>query len=228
MPNFTALLQSPTMTFRISFTAFLCFLLFSLPGSGQSAWKLHSDKDGIQVYTQNVSSSPFKALKTVCNIETSLSRLAAVLLDVKNTKDWVYATKVCSLLKQTTPSELYYYSEVSLPWPASNRDFIIRIAITQNPVTKALTVVAENKPAYIPGKKSIVRIQESAAHWLITPLADGMVKVEYTMQVDPGGLLPAWLVNMFVAKGPYQTFVKLREQVKKPIYDDIKLGFIKD
>ncbi len=216
------------MAFKISIAAFFFLLLFSHRGWSQAAWKLHSDKDGIQVYTQNVSNSPFKALKTVCNIETSLSRLAAVLLDVKNTKDWVYATKVCSLLKQTTPAELYYYSEVSLPWPASNRDFIIRIAITQNPITKALTVIAENKPAYVPGKKNIVRIQQSEAHWLITPLANGMVKVEYTMQVDPGGLLPAWLVNMFVAKGPYQTFVKLREQVKKPIYNDIHLSFIKD
>ena len=195
---------------------------------GQSAWKLHSDKDGIQIYTKTVSNSAFKALKTVCTVETSLSRLAAVLLDVKNTKDWVYATKVCSLLKQASPAELYYYSEVSLPWPASNRDFIIRIAVSQDPATKALTVIAENKPAYIPGKKNIVRIQQSEAHWLITPQANGMVKVEYTMQVDPGGLLPAWLVNMFVSKGPYQTFVKLREQVKKPIYNNIHLGFIKD
>ena len=195
---------------------------------GQSAWKLHSDKDGIQIYTKTVSNSAFKALKTVCTVETSLSRLAAVLLDVKNTKDWVYATKVCSLIKQVNPAELYYYSEVSLPWPASNRDFIIHIAVSQDPATKVLTVIAENKPAYIPGKKNIVRIQQSGAHWLITPQANGMVKVEYTMQVDPGGLLPAWLVNMFVSKGPYQTFVKLREQVKKPIYNNIHLGFIKD
>ena len=48
------------------------------------------------------------------------------------------------------------------------------------------------------------------------------------MQVDPSGLLPAWLVNMFVSKGPYQTLKMLREQVKKPMYDNIQLGFIKD
>ncbi len=216
------------MPLKFYIPAFLFLTLCSFSAIAQSDWKLHSSKDGIQVYTKNVPKSPFKALKTVCNIETSLSRLTAVLLDVKNTKDWVYATRVCSLLKQTSPSELFYYSEVSLPWPASNRDFIIRIAVSQDPKTKALTVIAENKPDYVPGKKGIVRIQQSEAHWLITPLANGFVKVEYTMAVDPGGLLPAWLVNMFVSKGPYQTFVKLREQVKKPMYNNIRLGFIKD
>ncbi len=216
------------MRFR-RFLPLLFFVLLITPGRAQQKkWKLNSDKDGIQVYTANVPNSAFHALKAVCTIETSLTRLTAVLLDVKNTKDWVYATKICKLLKQTSPAELYYYSEVSLPWPASNRDFIIRIAVSQNPATKVLKVIAENKPDYIPAKKNLVRIRESAADWVITPLPNGLVRVEYVMQVDPGGLLPAWLVNMFVSRGPYQTFKGLREQVKKPIYDQLRLGFIKD
>lgn len=216
------------MPLKICFASLVFLLFFASGAMAQSAWKLHSERDGIAVYTKNVPNSPFKALKAVCVIETTLTRLTAVLLDVKNTKDWVYATKVCSLLKQTSPSELYYYSEVGLPWPASNRDFIIRIAVVQDAKTKALTLIAENKPDYVPAKKGVVRIRESEAHWLITPLGNGTVKVEYTMAVDPGGLLPAWLVNLFVSKGPYQTFVQLRKQVKKPIYDNVHFSFIKD
>jgi hypothetical protein len=216
------------MPFKSSAASFFIYLLCCLPAPVQAQWKLHSDRDGIQVYTKSVPNSPFKALKTICNVETSLTRLTAVLLDVKNTKDWVYATKVCKLLKQTSPSQLYYYSEVSLPWPASNRDFIIRISVTQDPKTKALTVLAENQPDYVPAQKNIVRIRQSEAYWLITPLPKGLVRVEYTMQVDPSGLLPAWLVNMFVSKGPYQTLKMLREQVKKPMYNEVQLAFIKD
>jgi hypothetical protein len=226
--TFAGSIQPPVMPFKISTVYFFLCLLFSLPATVQAQWKLHSDRDGIQVYTKSVPNSPFKALKTICNVETSLTRLTAVLLDVKNTKDWVYATKICKLLKQTSPSELYYYSEVSLPWPASNRDFIIRISVTQDPKTKALTVIAENQPDYVPAQKNIVRIRQSEAYWLITPLPMGLVRVEYTMQVDPSGLLPAWLVNMFVSKGPYQTLKMLREQVKKPMYNNVQLAFIKD
>ena len=76
--------------------------------------------------------------------------------------------------------------------------------------------------------KDIVRIQESYSKWVITPLQNGQVKIEYELRVDPGGKVPVWLINMFATKGPFETFKKLREQVKKPFYSHISLPFIKD
>jgi hypothetical protein len=144
-------------------------------------------------------------------------------MDVKTTKEWVYGTEVCTLLKQMSPGDLIYYSEVDLPWPASNRDFIIRITLTQDPLTKVVTIKAENKPQYVPEKKGVVRIQRSSGLWHLTPMDNGLVKVEYTLQVDPGGMIPAWLVNMVASTGPYQSFIGLRKQVKKEKYNDAHL-----
>lgn len=194
----------------------------------EKGWKLHSEKDGIQVFTQPVSNSAFKAVKAVGVVEASLSRIAYVLMDVKTTKEWVYGTKVCTLLKQMTPSDLIYYSEVDLPWPASNRDFIIRITLTQDPKTRVMTIVAENMPTYISEKNGIIRIQRSSGLWHITPIDANHVKVEYTLQVDPGGWIPAWLVNMVASTGPYQSFIGLRKQVNKEKYKDARLQGIID
>lgn len=210
----------------------LVFFGLLLTGSGvlcqEKGWKLYSEKDGIQVFTQPVSNSAFKAVKAVGVVETSMSRIAYVLMDVKTTKEWVYGTKVCSLLKQMTPADLIYYSEVDLPWPASNRDFIIRITLTQEPKTKLMTIVAENMPKYISEKNGIIRIQRSSGLWHIIPIDANHVRVEYTLQVDPGGWIPAWLVNMVASTGPYQSFVGLRKQVKKEKYRDMKLPGIID
>lgn len=194
----------------------------------QKAWKLHSEKDGIQVFTQPVSNSPFRAVKAVGVVETSLSRLAYVLMDVKTTKEWVYGTKECVLLKEMTPADLIYYAEVDLPWPVTNRDFIIRITLTQDPRTKALTIIAENKPKYVAEKDGIIRIQRSSGIWHITPIDAQHVRVEYTLQVDPGGIIPAWLVNMVASTGPYQSFIGLRKQVKKEKYNNARLPGIID
>lgn len=191
-------------------------------------WKLHSEKDGVQVFTQAVPNSAFRAVKAVGLVEASLSTLAYVLMDVKTTREWLYGTKVCTLLKQMTPSDLIYYSEVDLPWPASNRDFIIRITLTQDPGTKAMTIVAENMPKYVPEKNGIVRIQRSSGLWHITPVDKEHVRVEYTLQVDPGGLIPAWLVNMVASTGPYQSFIGMRKQVKKAKYNEAHLPGILD
>lgn len=203
-------------------------VLISSNAFSQSDWELKLNKDGIKVYTKNLDNSPYKAVKTVCTVDASLSRLTAVLLDISSTKDWVYATKTCTVLRQTSPSELFYHSELDIPWPASNRDFVVRLWVTQDERTKAVSVLGENRPAYIPQKKNVVRIQQSYSKWLITPLANGQAQIEYVLEVNPGGSVPAWLINMFATKGPYESFQKLRLQVKKNIYDKVQLPFVKD
>ncbi|HLO82456.1 MAG TPA: START domain-containing protein [Chitinophagaceae bacterium] len=194
----------------------------------QKTWKLISEKDGIYVYTQNLENSKFKAVRAVCTVDCGITRLSYVLMDVSNTRDWVYATKVCKLLKKMSPTDIFYYSEVELPWPVSNRDFIIRITLTQDPKTKIARIVAENHPEYVPEKKNVVRIPKSSGNWILTPLSDGRTKVEYIIHVDPGGSVPAWMVNMLADVGPHSSFSKLKKEVLKEKYNNVKLDGIQD
>ena len=202
--------------------------LISIEAAAQHEWKLNTNKDGIKVFTSLPENSPFKAVKTIGNVETNMSQLAMVLMDVSNTEDWVYGAKNPKLLKQFTPTDLIYYAEAALPWPMSNRDFIIRITMTQDPTTKVVTMLTENMPKYVPEKKGIVRIQRSSGIWKLSPVEKGVIKVEYTLQVDPGGLIPAWLVNLFATTGPYQSLKALRKEVKLAKYQHVKLAGISD
>ncbi len=194
----------------------------------QDFWELKQNKEGIKVYTKNTANSSFKAIKTVCTIPATPMVLTAVLLDINSSTEWVYATKKAVLLKQPSPDELYYYSEIDVPWPVLNRDFIVRLKVTQDERTKVVTIVADNQPAYLPENKNIIRVPRSDSKWVIEPLPNNQVKIEYILQADPGGTVPAWLINMFATKGPYESFRNLREQVKKPIYQQAKLAFIKN
>jgi len=213
------------MTYR---TGFIIILLFWGPSllRAQDDWRLKTDKDGIAVYTKLFPDSKFKAIRVDVELDATLSQLVAVILDVNTGAEWVYSTKSSVLLKQVSPSELYYYSEVSIPWPAANRDFIAQLKAVQDPHTKVVTIYGPVFPDYLPEKKDIVRVRHSEGKWVITPVGSHHVKVEYTLRADPGGDLPAWLVNMFVTKGPYESFRKLKEQLKKPVYVNAKLSFI--
>jgi len=64
--------------------------------------------------------------------------------------------------------------------------------------------------------------------WLIDPAPGNTLKIDYTLQLDPGGSIPAWLVNMFIANGPVETFRRLKKQIQKPVYVNAHLPFIKD
>lgn len=209
-------------------TLVLLFLITLTIAKAEEPWKLSSDKEGVKVYTRHVPDSKIKAIRVECQLNASASQIVAVLLDIKGSIDWVYHTKSVNLIKQVSPSELYYYSEVSVPWPVHNRDFIAHIKVTQNPTTKVVTVDAPCLSDMVPLKDGIVRIEHSVGKWVITPVDATHVKVDYTLHADPGGSVPAWLLNMFITQGPSESFKKLKVQLQKPAYKNIKLDYITD
>jgi hypothetical protein len=207
----------------------ISFLLLKITiVSAQAGWKFKTEKDGIKVYTSTVSTSKFKAIKVECELNATASQMIKVLLDVSNGPEWLDHTKLCTLIKQVSPSELYYYSEVNIPWPIQHRDFVAHLTVRQNPDNKVVTVDGPAVSGLVPIKEGIVRVRSSKSLWIITPIAKGVVKVLYTLQVDPGGYVPAWLVNLLAGEGPLKSFEGLKLQLKKPIYQNAELSFIKD
>jgi hypothetical protein len=206
----------------------LLLITTSLTASAQYNWALKSDKDGIKIYSSAVANSKLKALRIECNYQSTLTQMVAALLDLKTRPEWIYHTKSIHLVKQVSPSELFYYSEINLPWPAQNRDFVAHLITTQDENTKVVTMDGPVAPTMVPEKDGIVRVKSSLSKWLIFPLSKNEVKVEYTIQLDPGGAIPAWLTNMFASEGPTQSFKALRLQLKKPEYRSASVPFIKN
>lgn len=203
-------------------------VFFFIAGSAWSQeWKLKDEKDGIRVYTRTVSNSDIKAIKVECHVEATLSQLAAVILDIPASDEWVYATKYCRVQKIISPAEFIYHSEVEVPWPASNRDFVVRVKVDQDSLTKKMTVAGENLPKYLSEQPGVVRIMHTVSKWTVTPQGNNL-NIEFVLHVDPGGSIPAWLINLFASRGPMETFLNLRTQVKKPEYKDASFSFLVD
>jgi len=210
-------------------SAFLILLFFLFANAyAQETWKLHTEKDGVKVFTKSILTSKIKALKIETTINASASELVNVLLDIDREKEWVYNTKSCVVVKRVSQSDLYYYSEVMLPWPAQNRDFIAHIMVSQNPATKVVTIDAPCVSGFVAEKPGVVRIVQSTGKWIIIPISKKQVKIEYTLAVDPAGSIPAWLVNLVASQGPLETFKMLKIQLQKPEYKNVRLPYITD
>ena len=201
-------------------------LLVSISLTAQS-WELKNEEEGIKVYTRRVENSDIKAIKVECTIEATLSQLTAVLLDIPASDEWVYATKFCRVQKTISSSELIYHSEIDVPWPANNRDFIVRMKLKQDSITKKLTVDGENLPHYLNEQEDVVRIMHTESNWTVTP-RNKYLDIVFTLHVHPGGSIPAWLVNLFATRGPLETFRNLRSQVNKPEYKEASFSFLVD
>jgi hypothetical protein len=208
---------------KIFFIAVLMILKL-LPALGQSEWTLRAEKDGIKVYSILMPDSKIKAIKVIGDFNAAPGQVVALLMDVNTSPQWVYHLKSSWIIKQVSPGELYYYAEVNLPWPAANRDFVAHLTVIQNPDTKAVTIDGPAVPGFVPIKKGVVRIDNSVGKWIITPLEEGWIQVEYSIHVDPGGSLPSWLVNMFATEAPMRIFKNMRVQLQKPAYRNINLA----
>ncbi|WP_229208718.1 START domain-containing protein [Dyadobacter luticola] len=191
----------------------------------QDNWKLVTKKEEITVYSQEVPGSKIKALRVECVVDVPLMQVAALLLDVEGGTDWVYKTKSCTMIRKVSPTEMYYHSEIDLPWPLDNRDFVAHVKASQNPVSKVITIEGPVVSGMVPEKKGIVRVSDSKGHWVVSPLSPGKSKIQYWLHTDPGGSIPAWAVNAFAAEGPIESFKKLKEQVKLPKYRNVKFSF---
>lgn len=210
-------------------TLLLLFALFFFsPLFSQSGWSLKKDKEGIKVYTENVGDSRFKMVKVECTMDASLSQLASLLLHAENLPQWVLSTKKAYVVKRISASEVYYYCEMNTPWPISRRDMVIELSVSQDSVTKIMTVHADNIDKIIPDKPGIIRVPISHATWIVTPLRANKIKITYTIRIDPGGGVPAWMVNMFIVKIPYESFRKLKTFIKETSSKEIVLNFLKN
>ena len=204
-------------------------LLCSVPAwlYAQPDWKLRKDEDGVKVFTANTEHSNFKSVKVECTINARLSQLVAFLMDVDKQHDWVYGNKFTRLIKKIDANEMIFYSEVNVPWPCANRDYIAHIIVNQK-TPQFVTIESHAEPDLLPQKEGKVRVRSSVAHWDVTALSKDLLRVVYTVQFDPSGSVPAWLTNIFVTKCPLQTFQKLKEEVNKPAYQNAYVDFIKD
>ena len=106
----------------------------------------------------------------------------------------------------------------------------MKVSIWQRGFTllEVMVVEAENTPFFTPQKKDMVRIMQSTGKWVVSLQADQTLKAVYTLLTDPGGNVPAWLVNLFIADGPMESFRKLKEHLKQPAYANARIPGIRN
>src|SRR5258705_2379459 len=196
---------------NIATKIFLLFL-FSVSAAraySQYDWKFVKEKDGIKVYESKTQTSNYKAIRVECTITGTYDKLISLLNNVSRHKEWVYNNKISYVLKRNSAYDLYYYTETSLPWPMSNRDAIIHLTMKRDSLDRFLQISAMGLPKNIPEKSGKVRVPRTMVSWYVTKPTATTIHIVYSFDADPGGSLPAWLVNSFADKGPFESFKKL-------------------
>ena len=203
------------------------FVFFGFsPKKEVSNWELKKSENGISVYTRLTKDSEYKELKATFQIKTSLSSIIALLNDVESYPQWVYRCQTSKVLKKDSDQHLIRYQTIVAPWPVDNRDVVVEVNTRQDEKTNVVYQKVSALPSYSPKLKGHVRITQFRALWTLTPLKNGFVLVEYELLVNPAGSIPAWLVNLAMVEGPFDTSVKMRDRLMMEKYQKASFEFI--
>lgn len=193
-----------------------------------SDWTLKKEEDGIRVYLREADDSKIREVRIVMEVEASLSAVVAVLRDPDAYMHWVYKCAESRLLGEGGRRECRYYSRIDFPWPLRDRDLVAYSRLRQNPDTRRIVIrTVATEDDRLPEREDAVRIAAMESRWILTPLANGRVRMENEIWSDPGGSLPAWLVNVAVDKGPTQTMARLRQRLRDQKYLSAQVDYIK-
>lgn len=196
----------------------LCLPALLFYAHAQNDWQLKKDDNGINVYTKSSESSPIKSIRATLEFDVPLSAVLALVSDICSYHTWVYKCKQSTVIKQISPTSAIFHHVTEAPWPFDNRDHVSVFEITKDDKTGIVTVKSHVVSGVYPEQKGYVRLKKSQAGWIFTPVGDNKVLAVYELSFDPEGNIPAWLINLFITEGPYQSLSKMKVKVHEENY----------
>jgi hypothetical protein len=198
--------------------AALTTLLLAVSGvhAADNPWQLKRDREGIKVYTRTVPGSRYRAVKATTTISSSLSATVALVRDTAACAEWEALCKRARGLKRVSPTEVYVYQVNNLPWPIADRDVVAHVRWHQDEKSLVVTMTASAVSGMVPRRDHMVRV------------TDAVTEVTTEAHADPGGPLPAWMVNMVLLNSPYRTLTNMRRILATGRYDEARIDFIEE
>lgn len=201
-------------SFRILILIFINLLLIINNLTAQD-WVFRKEKDSIRVYTRTEESNPVKSYRGEMDLHTSMAKISTVLGSIESFDWWDANLRDIKVLEYEKEKLIRYYLIYELPWPVTDRDLCVEARISNDPVTGKRTVHAVPIENVIPEKPDLVRIKNYWQDWTMQPTTKpGIIHVTLEGSVDPGGYIPAWLVNMVITDTPLNIMRKVREKVE--------------
>lgn len=174
-------------------------------------WKKTFKKDNITVYADKASPGiiPFKAIGTLdYNIETVLS----ILKDYKKKQLWAPKLKSVKLHKEISNDEFVFSEYYKTPWPASDREFLLKGTIKEVGNKYYLDAASVNDSKLKDGGH--VQADVTKLYIVLEKIAENKTKISFEFKGDMKGWMPVWLTNLIQRRWPYLFIKGLRKRAQ--------------
>lgn len=193
------------------FSAF--FLLFAMFfGHSQKKTNLALDKEGIKIYLTKLDTTPFKEYRAIMTVKANIDTVAKQILDIKSLQKWNFKTRKSELIRKISDTSWIFYMNHHLGWPVQDRDHVSKVTLIKKEAEQTITIFPANN--VLKEKEGIIRLTNFKGFWYLKKISDNQTLVMQQIYGNPGGSIPAFMVNMVVTKGPFESFKELRKRVE--------------
>jgi hypothetical protein len=180
-------------------------------------WRLMSQgegREGVTTWSRRVDGLAVKAFRGSTDMHQTVPVILAVLADLPKLPLWIYQ---CQLARQLPGLPLNHtYVQFKGMWPAAERDVLMHSTVSQQD-DGSILLESRQADGYAL-QDGFVRVPYLHNSFRLMPLKGGWTRLTFETQVDPGGLLPAWLINLVATQAPVITIDGLRRQARLPAY----------
>lgn len=187
------------------------------PSSSDNYWELIKDKNEIKVFI-NRQNCKYARLRIQVIIHVDLDLYVEYINDVEKYTEWIYACIESKELYRNGNVSISY-TITDMPYPFYDR--ILTLEATQYFRKNYYESRSISVPSYNPDNL-YVEIPYFKNKWIVTEIAPSTIKIDYEVDTEPGGVIPAWLYNLGVDIGPYNTMHALKTNLEE-LYSELSL-----
>ena len=176
--------------------------------TGVDGWTLKVEKGNVRVWARSVAGSKFREVRGNGIVDAPPAKVLALLRasDAATIRQYnpMYASGYD--LQQLDPNTKVSYGTARKVGPMKPRDTVTRVAFRELPSGGTVLMLRAVDHADKPLSSKYVRARILRGMHLVQPVhgAAGKTNFTFTQQVDCGGALPAWLMNILITQDAVQ------------------------
>jgi hypothetical protein len=200
-------------------------------------WQLHSKKSDIVVHWAEVKNSPFKAVRGDMTVQASIDHCVNHLKNGNTFQDWIDGCIQSSLLANNASSEISdennsegnsgknsdnrFIAQLiyAVPWPLKN---VISTELNtlrwSNNGDGAQLHYQTVTPQHTSEKQHLKKCQpmkHTEGIWIIEAIDEKSSRISHAGFANPGGKIPASLLNSSALSGQESSFAALRKKLQQ-------------
>ena len=203
----------PFLSFIVALSVVIIFTFTPLKAE-EEEWCFVYEADGITVHKRINEDTIFIEFKSTGVLRGEISDYLSVILDTEIMPDWAPQCIEAQNIESINDQETIVYVACNGVWPVADRDYVAKRTISSGSEKSAVRInidLIENPDA--PDIKGRVHIPYLQCCWILKSINPSHTHVELRACVDPGGWLPAWLVNWGYRWIPYRYLKELESKV---------------